>query len=421
MEARKKQPSSSITLKSQHEEAERITSARSIDKVISDIEDLLDKAQERKCKIEKPARRNAMGMSGSKTSNEYYVLRQSLALPDNASKAAHHAIHEGKGKIHQLRSRVSSHFEQPSVEPSMAPSDEPSSDPSVQPSDEPSSDPSVQPSDEPSSVPSDEPSGEPSVPPSDEPSSDPSVQPSDEPSSDPSDKPSGEPSVKPYIYDGSGEVPNVPYVVVTGTTTIPDHAMSGKDRLREVFISKDVMNIGKEAFASCANLKEVTFEDGSSLRSIGEGAFRQCVSLEVITLPPSLETLGDGAFYQCPNLKEVTFEDGSSLRSIGQEAFVRCESLEVITLPPSLETLGSTAFYECTNLKEVTLSPNMTEIDTYTFQFCSSLTTVDEMQSIQSIGQGAFEYCSSLESIEINTGVDITIAGFSPNTDIIRI
>ena len=113
VEARKKQPSSSITLKSHHEEAERITSARSIDKVISDIEDLLDKAQERKCKIEKPARRNAMGMSGSKTSNEYYVLRQSLALPDNASKAAHHASHEGKGKIHQLRSKASSHFEQP--------------------------------------------------------------------------------------------------------------------------------------------------------------------------------------------------------------------------------------------------------------------------------------------------------------------
>ena len=108
VEARKKQPTSKS-----HHEAERITSARSTDKVISDIEDLLDKAQERKCKIEKPARRNAMGMSGSKTSNEYYVLRQSLALPDNASKAAHHASHEGKGKIHQLRSKVSSHFEQP--------------------------------------------------------------------------------------------------------------------------------------------------------------------------------------------------------------------------------------------------------------------------------------------------------------------
>ena len=83
------------------------SSTRSIEKVISDIEDLIEKAQERKKKHEKPTRRNAMAVSGSKTSNEYYVLRQSLASKSYAN------CEDNKSKLHKLRSKVSSQLEQP--------------------------------------------------------------------------------------------------------------------------------------------------------------------------------------------------------------------------------------------------------------------------------------------------------------------
>ena len=95
------------------EESKSRSSARSIEKVISDIEDLIEKAQERSStgkKQKKPTtRRNAMAMSGSKTSNEYYVLRQSLASKSHAN----YSYEDNKSKLHKLRSKVSSHLEQP--------------------------------------------------------------------------------------------------------------------------------------------------------------------------------------------------------------------------------------------------------------------------------------------------------------------
>ena len=70
-------------------------------------------------------------------------------------------------------------------------------------------------------------------------------------------------------------------------------------------------SIGDYAFAygpfgAEANLKTVTFAEGSVLKSIGEAAFFT-TSLTSLHLPASLESIGAGAFYDCPQLTNVTF------------------------------------------------------------------------------------------------------------------
>ena len=48
-------------------------------------------------------------------------------------------------------------------------------------------------------------------------------------------------------------------------------------------------------------------------------------------------------------------------------AFGYCTSLETVTLPDTVETLGDQLFYYCTALDEVQIPEKVTELGGYTF------------------------------------------------------
>jgi hypothetical protein len=163
----------------------------------------------------------------------------------------------------------------------------------------------------------------------------------------------------PYIYKG-GIAPKVPFIVISpDVEVIDDSAFARNGVIERLVIPKKVTKMGKYALDSCSKLKYVIFEEGSSLRHIGWGAFQSCPLIEEMNLPASLETLGGYAFEYCKGMKKVM------------------------------------------------LSPKMTTIEQRTFNGCSSLTAVEGMNGIQSIGQLAFLNCSSLETIDVNQSADI--------------
>jgi hypothetical protein len=145
---------------------------------------------------------------------------------------------------------------------------------------------------------------------------------------------------------------------------------------------------------------------------IQDNVFKDNDVIERLVIPKKVTHMGNSALAQCPKLKDVIFEEGSSLRHIGERAFGLCPLIEEMNLPASLETLGEAAFGGCKGLKKVTLSPKMTTIELQTFDGCSSLTAVEGMNGIQSIGQYAFYYCSSLETIDVNHSADIDDLAF---------
>lgn len=67
----------------------------------------------------------------------------------------------------------------------------------------------------------------------------------------------------------------------------------------------------------------------SSVTSIGKNAFKDCVSLQSITIPNLIENIGDHAFSGCSNLKIATF--GEKVSSIGASIFTGCGELTEIT------------------------------------------------------------------------------------------
>ena len=60
---------------------------------------------------------------------------------------------------------------------------------------------------------------------------------------------------------------------------------------------------------------------GCEVNSINKEAAQGLGSITTLTIPASVETIGDQAFYMNANLKTVTFEKGSKLKSIGAGAF----------------------------------------------------------------------------------------------------
>ena len=76
------------------------------------------------------------------------------------------------------------------------------------------------------------------------------------------------------------------------------------------------------------------------------------MSIESITIPDSVKTIGSSAFNNCVSLKAITIPDG--VTAIERDVFFSCTSLEAITIPDSVKTIGRAAFWNCSdNLKEL--------------------------------------------------------------------
>ncbi len=97
--------------------------------------------------------------------------------------------------------------------------------------------------------------------------------------------------------------------------------------------------------------REEELEVPEGICTVGEGAFKGCVSLKKVVLPPGLQRIMGDAFKGCRRLEEVVIPDGVTY--IGRYAFHRCHALKHAILPPSVEELGECAFLYCDSMREV--------------------------------------------------------------------
>ena len=99
--------------------------------------------------------------------------------------------------------------------------------------------------------------------------------------------------------------------------------LNGRNASGNVSIPYGVLNIESEAFAGCADM----------------------VSLRI---PETVKSLGDGAFRDCPALTTVVIEKG--VTTIGACAFAGNGALRSVTLPDSVLSIEDTAFEDCASL-----------------------------------------------------------------------
>jgi uncharacterized repeat protein (TIGR02543 family) len=170
--------------------------------------------------------------------------------------------------------------------------------------------------------------------------------------------------------------------------------------LRSVTIGDSVKSIGEGAFWNCIGLESVTI--GDSVESIGDHAFNGCISLTSVTIPDSVKNIGNSAFSGCTSLESATI--GSE--NIGNYAFYGCTGLESVIIGDSVESIGDHAFNDCTSLGSVTIGSSVEIIGDYAFRDCISLTSIVIPDSVKIIGNYAFQNCTSLGSVTIGDSVE---------------
>ena len=240
-----------------------------------------------------------------------------------------------------------------------------------------------------------------------------------------------------------------------GVTSIGNRAFYWCSSLESISIPSSLISIGADVFYGCSNFKYNTYENvnylgntenpylllagvsstsitscevNSNTKFIYEYAFYCCRSLEGISIPNSIISIGARAFYNCNSLTSFSIPEGvtsineetffcctnlinitipNSVKTIENSAFEGCNNLENITIPDSVISIGYKAFYECNSLTEITIPNGITRINSQSFYGCSSLTKVTIPNGVTYIGFKAFEGCSSLESITIPDGVTV--------------
>lgn len=188
--------------------------------------------------------------------------------------------------------------------------------------------------------------------------------------------------------------------------------------------------IGNYAFRNCSSIENITLNEG--ITSIGSYAFYQCSSLKEITIPDTVTNISDCAFNGCTAMKVVDLGNNPDLQ-INYNVFDGCDSVERYSI-------GSSSINYCTDeygvlynknksgliryttgnsRTEYTVDSNVAYINENAFENSVNLKKVNLPKDIMSIGLRAFGDCTALEEIIIPDGTDtVCFAAFEGCTSI---
>lgn len=247
-----------------------------------------------------------------------------------------------------------------------------------------------------------------------------------------------------YSADGStmitylGKITDEAYALPTTVTAIADGAFYGQTHLTQVSFDATITSIGKDAFASCSNLKTIAVSDFMDQESfngevttgdnwsgsatvifsglswdigVTKGALTATLysdgTLDIAGTGPMKSWASAAAvdwYAKRASITKVTFNGTCS--SIGAYAFSGCTNLQTIKLPSTVTDIGQYAFYGCTNLADMKIPDAVTKINTYTFANCVNLTSTDLGTGMTTLEPFAFAGCTNARYISINGTVN---------------
>ena len=143
------------------------------------------------------------------------------------------------------------------------------------------------------------------------------------------------------------------------------------------------------------NVKEVNISEG--ITTLKDEAFLYSSLLESAKLPTTIKTVGQGVFRDCVNLKNVTFAEDKGM--LGKYMFYGCTRLESVNLPMISENIPVGAFSYCQSLKDVRLPENLKDIYDYAF-YGSGLESIALPKSLENIYARAFAESNALAEIK---------------------
>jgi hypothetical protein len=154
-------------------------------------------------------------------------------------------------------------------------------------------------------------------------------------------------------------------VIPDGVETIGSLAFAQCTSLESVIMPDSVTEVEYQAFEGTKSLKSIVWAANAD---VPKNAFSES-GIESIVIPDGVKRIGEYAFRDCANLKDVYISN--TLEEMGESAFLNCDSIEVVDfLPSSLSTIPDYAFEHCDNVREIYVPEGVTHIGRYAFNRC---------------------------------------------------
>ena len=203
-------------------------------------------------------------------------------------------------------------------------------------------------------------------------------------------------------------------VIPNNVQTIGENAFKDLENLQSVTLptNPNFTEIPDSLFEGCTNLNSITIPN--SVTTIGDKAFYDCDSLTSINIP-ALSALSARAFAECDNLETVTFDSSSTISTIEDNTFANCINLLSINIPNTVTEIKDLAFQSCESLPSITLPSGLLTIGDGAFVDCKKLNGISIPEYVTSIGEEAFFNCFSDSSL--SNGVELRIYGESTIND----
>jgi len=191
---------------------------------------------------------------------------------------------------------------------------------------------------------------------------------------------------------------NLVSVEINKACEIGDFAFKGCEQLMAVTLQNPsyLHGIGNEAFKDCKGLLSIRIPEG--VRYIGDYAFENagCPEYEFSTMdsegrenkvfisgdddlliiPESVKTIGEGAFKNCQSLKLVHIDSNCEVEEIPKDTFRGCKNLEQIIFSENIKWIGDEAFYDCSLLDSMEVPSSVETLGHKTFGKCTNLRVV---------------------------------------------
>ena len=135
---------------------------------------------------------------------------------------------------------------------------------------------------------------------------------------------------------------SVDLAVFPTISQISSSCFANASTLGEIYIVSSISSIGDVAFENCLQLSSLTFAPNTRLQTIGEQAFRNNISLHAVVFPSSLTTIGPAGFYGCDNLSTIVFPTGLAMSTIDVQVFANTYGPVSYNSPPYTIDLTST-------------------------------------------------------------------------------
>lgn len=156
--------------------------------------------------------------------------------------------------------------------------------------------------------------------------------------------------------------------------------------LEHITVPEKVTTIGRFCFAECHSLKKIVFPNG--VTGWDDSTVSGAIKIEKFSFPSELKRTGGGTIRNSYSLKKVILPE--NLISISGNDFEGCRLLEDINLPNTLNIIGDSAFYGCKNIGNIKIPNGVVYIGNSAFRSIPTMTNLTLPEELLYMGDYIF-------------------------------